>query len=882
MRCRSRVEDAFKNIKVLKHITAPNDSNEMYEQIGDPSGFVYDTALLPTKPGRAYQPEVRHHKSENGLLNWDLVATQGKEINRFMLIRQRDYTEAEVMTFCTLFTDALNRWPDMTELTTAASKPKQAVRALFNAVIADGAFPHSTKPFRFSAPRPAVVPKTCFVDLTVPIINPNTFKGTEMGFRITHRQIATNIPEPENVVFGFGRSIMDYEGVRSDGTWRSQIEPDWDIDGSTRTALENTERFMRWFASVWAKRCPVVSESDAKAFFKAMVKKFGNERRALNTLYDGHSLFHSIIIREQLRRQIRATINVRNNVSGTIPNVMIDAVDFSWTQIVLEAGRTTWLATSDLEQTWMSIAEVADGVNRRIHAGEKSPGACNCSSTEATTAEHPCSSCGTLTLCNGLVLGTLGLPQCAICLRSPRLGERAVVAFLRSKWLSIRNNEQRKYDMGQNDDSMRKAVFAQIDIMLGSETRSEVTYCNTYSGKRLHFVPQMWHPRSPSIDAVFPFSLAPSGQVTIHSADNIAIVPTALNYGKHVHLPIFLAKLGEYYGRITTLEEGLRSGDTKATRDLESIQRPMLQECRRLRTIRMKVPYSKKGRCGLQMSAEQLSYLKEEWISGEFHPGNPEPWVGGLQQGRNRQFFKINKEDRWSELEIDSMLRIVDEIEAWTNVRLLRQNGCPYFAHPETLPSSWNWKQCQILLELRLCRMKQFCNKWWLTVDTAATLFLECIFQVSVNGMVFSSESPDFEEKAALRLKYSEFLRLPLHIEPHNPLTFAIGHRIHGHQMRTGWRASPTSLRDRIDNDNNILIETRTSNYLKFDYSEAHYAEIKAMLLDIELPLEIANPNLTLSPYNRELEQLKSAVHVDDDDWEEEDQNWEVWGIDGS
>lgn len=84
--------------------------------------------------------------------------------------------------------------------------------------------------------------------------------------------------------------------------------------------------------------------------------------------------------------------------------------------------------------------------------------------------------------------------------------------------------------------------------------------------------------------------------------------------------------------------------------------------------------------------------------------------------------------------------------------------------------------------------------------------------------MVISAEDPDSKLKRDLRDKYTEFLGLPLDITYHNSLTFAVAHRVHGQQMLTGWRVDTTSLRARLDEDknNNILIENRSSNYIRY------------------------------------------------------------------
>lgn len=172
--------------------------------------------------------------------------------------------------------------------------------------------------------------------------------------------------------------------------------------------------------------------------------------------------------------------------------------------------------------------------------------------------------------------------------------------------------------------------------------------------------------------------------------------------------------------------------------------------------------------------------------------------------------------------------------------------------------------------------MGYYCNRWWVLYDTAITLYLECVFQACIQTMVLNEGDPDCAQKQLLQAKYAEFLNLPLYIERYHPLTFAIAQRFHGHQMRTGWSANPKSMTDRNAKENSILVETQTSNYLKSNYHEVHYPDLKAMILEVgKLPLAIANPGLQMSPYDAKLDRLRRRIPVMDDSDSEDD---EVYG----
>lgn len=163
---------------------------------------------------------------------------------------------------------------------------------------------------------------------------------------------------------------------------------------------------------------------------------------------------------------------------------------------------------------------------------------------------------------------------------------------------------------------------------------------------------------------------------------------------------------------------------------------------------------------------------------------------------------------------------------------------------------------------------------------TTLLLSLECIFQVCVGRMIISNDGKDSTVKREMQAKYTEFLGLPLDIEVVNPLTFVVAHRVHGFQIRMGWLLRPTSLKDRVDEDNNILIETRSSNYLKLNFSESWYPNLRDQILNINIPLKFADESINPRPVSARLEKLyfydevlgKGFIDGEDD---EDDEEWQ-------
>lgn len=146
--------------------------------------------------------------------------------------------------------------------------------------------------------------------------------------------------------------------------------------------------------------------------------------------------------------------------------------------------------------------------------------------------------------------------------------------------------------------------------------------------------------------------------------------------------------------------EALRIGGRDEVQELTQLKQDLIADCRRLAAIRHKVPFSCKTRLGLRLSQEQLDYLKE-WVSGKIRTGNsatvPLRYVAGPSDTDMRS--------EWNDQQ-PRIIQIVEEIEQWTGIDLPRaHDGCPYFAHPDTMPDDWDWLNCFRLMCNRTQRM---------------------------------------------------------------------------------------------------------------------------------------------------------------------------------
>ncbi|KAJ3519504.1 hypothetical protein NM208_g14103 [Fusarium decemcellulare] len=96
--------------------------------------------------------------------------------------------------------------------------------------------------------------------------------------------------------------------------------------------------------------------------------------------------------------------------------------------------------------------------------------------------------------------------------------------------------------------------------------------------------------------------------------------------------------------------------------------------------------------------------------------------------------------------------------------------------------------------------------------------------------------------------------------------------------MRTGWPQQPAKLVDRIDEDNNILIETRSSNYFKHNFSQTFYPTLKAQLLSAKIPHQWADCSISPRPFDAELESFSTETDAADDEWADGDGDGD-WGM---
>lgn len=83
----------------------------------------------------------------------------------------------------------------------------------------------------------------------------------------------------------------------------------------------------------------------------------------------------------------------------------------------------------------------------------------------------------------------------------------------------------------------------------------------------------------------------------------------------------------------------------------------------------------------------------------------------------------------------------------------------------------------------------------------------------------------------------------PMTIFKSHPLEFSVAHRHHGRQMRSGWAPRPKSLNDRLDNLNNMVIETWSVNSMKHALDECYYPQLQQIVKDYKIPISFYDPD---------------------------------------
>lgn len=864
--------------------------------------------LLSLPKKHEFQPAIKSHQKDlnnrmvikRDNLIWTMMARHPSQANVLMIgnLSQDEYTREEATLVCNSFVELLNHWPgDLSVLTKPAAGFKggsQQSRLLTMAcrhkVLPDKRIRCLVPTFYKANPSSKEAKKReHHFEIQLPCLHPTTYAQRIDRKRAGPRllQHSSEIPELSD---RYEFVSWDNRGAVKRSITKVPSEPgqppsfasllpsaeELPMDEADRESLEKGERLLRLYSATVTNQGGIIDTQACADMWNGLLEKYGGSiqiaRGSSRGIFGGFDLLQVYPQYDSFCTRIAPGVMVERKLlekDCRLPSIVVRSIDRAWCLDVEQAISDTWLIEGNILKAWIRGAEVADQMNRAIRDKENPPSVCSCTPEMASVQTHPCASCGQYRLCNELVSNEHDSRRvCKSCNSTllQRPGNQVLTVMrsrLRNTLMKERNVSRGLITEAESNEMLEECerVLASMlpsreealeaDVSSGSAWKDRYTG-NVYSVSADNTLSVRTHYDRPSIDATFPAWLTTRGY-RIHCPENISPTTQALNLAKHIQVPAYLAMLCWYANRRIELED--KYGDeihgTQARLELDRIETKMVRISKRLRVIRLTFGWTKfcrlegkgKGRTQEDFNVDLAPLLS----------GTPQP---ELQQSIEKldthlNFASSGARMNWPESELFRIRRLSEDIMEYFDVQLRRgSDGCPYFACPESYPARWNWPIAFQLANERLERMTKYCNRHWPTYDTTETIFLECLFQVCVNRCILDRNDVNYEQKKRLKAKYKSLLGLPITIAYHDGLTFAVGHRHHGQGMFTGWPAKATSIEERfnLDGENNILIEPRTENFLKSDYDESSYPELKQIVLDINLPRDVYDK--TVKPHS--------------------------------
>jgi len=108
-----------------------------------------------------------------------------------------------------------------------------------------------------------------------------------------------------------------------------------------------------------------------------------------------------------------------------------------------------------------------------------------------------------------------------------------------------------------------------------------------------------------------------------------------------------------------------------------------------------------------------------------------------------------------------------------------------------------------------------------------------CVDHACIGGDCQEPGTHLFHLPKALRVKY--------------PLRLSVAHKHHGRQMLSGWPKEPSDVSQRVDEENNILMETWLENWTKLDLDKKFYSQLRDIFRRSVVTSELYDPNINLS-----------------------------------
>jgi hypothetical protein len=228
--------------------------------------------------------------------------------------------------------------------------------------------------------------------------------------------------------------------------------------------------------------------------------------------------------------------------------------------------------------------------------------------------------------------------------------------------------------------------------------------------------------------------------------------------------------------------------------------------------IRQQYPWYRKARLDIKMTAKRFDAAREEWRNGIYRRSETTVYY-------NIHFVNLSTpkwDHRRMQFLTDEILKFAPASKKWPNIEMPRGvDNAPFPWRPDHKPDDWSWRHLEACMAYHYNLMWYWCNKDFITDETPASLCFELIWQWKVNA------------------GRCAFLGIPLTLYSHHPSEFAIGHKHHKKAMRTAWPNADaiTDVRQQmVPNRCNVLFESRIANYMKMDYAEEDYDQMRQEL----------------------------------------------------
>ena len=831
------------------------------------AGAIDDFFDAAPQPGRAWQPDLREQKTSR-YTRWLFCAKQGNSDWRFMAsaIVSDEYDRKTANTVNVQLAALLNRWPAPTVDAIARKtlpKPLNQVSKIQGEVLRLAEIRCiPSKKLVLSSPKWLA---SGYVKSEPVMVNPQTYElyiGSQL-FNILATDVKDPASIPEDVRFQHAgnqfKPAADYEVVKDpatgDSKHKSGLPKSLGKFEEHREKAEQCEQLARAFAA-WAHGRTIHPDA-----LKKVAVDWLQDRAQMNAMFQQSGVYGSkplcSVKRDygSRRSRIVQSTAVRNDITGDLPPLSIRSVDRRRVIVVENAISNTWLQTGNIKEAWLAGAEVADKVNDEISNGVQSPATCACSSEDAKETVHGCGSCGKQIVCATLRMGRFGLRVCKICFEKEvrDVSASLVETTARRAVLYVVNAEAQTLGVDTKSKAYKQTLK---DVQAEIQSRfSDPKLVDKDAGVIINQWPDGLagtyetlstdgdlRPNQISVDGVFPYGRGSDGKTRIHCAENAEITKLALNFLKWIHLPGILHVIMCYLAQLDELKD-LEEKDPQNYRTQKlKLQKDLIQASAQLRRVRLKFGFTKAARTGKAVSPEQMAADQQQFRAGKLRPED----VGANKPWNQVNRLKWQQSASWTDDTLERVKGLVKQIQDEFEVYLqCGEDACPWIGIPGTMPDDWSWKEAAGFSAEHLNVMILWCNGIDDTIDTPDMIFVVIILTICIILCIIKAdddkddEKGGFytpEEKRKLKARYSEFLGLPFVADRYDALSLSVAHAEHGMQMATGWKFRPETLADWSDARNNMLIETRASNYFKGAFPKSHYPALQQMIRDVRVP----------------------------------------------